>query len=167
MFNDRGQLIGVCNAAAVEVDEGIYTALETVHWQLAKTNLDRLFKNAPIEAVNDRTMIASNAPQQNTMTQDRNLVPIRRRAQPAASQTQPETNPRMALASQVRNVSLEQSVRDGSDMEVVITVRSKSDPQDSRTITISDPTPKLLDYLDGMSGDESRSLKMAQYRKWR
>ena len=166
LFNSKGQLIGVCNAAAVEVDEGIYTALETVHWQLAKTNLDRLFKEipveTPIEAASSSTMIAASSPQPT------NMVPIRRSAQPVASQEElkPKPAPRMTLASQVRNVSFEQAIPASDDKEVVITVRSRSNPQDSRTITISDPTPKLLDYLDGMDSDDSRSLKMAAYRKW-
>ena len=94
------------------------------------------------------------------------MVPIRRSAQPAASQPKPKSNPRLALASQVRNVSLEQAIPASDDKEVVITVRSKSNPQDSRTITISDPTPKLLDYLDGMDSNDTRSIKMAEYREW-
>lgn len=169
LFNANGQLIGVCNAAAVEVDEGIYTALETVHGQIAKSNLKHLFKASPVETPLenpvDRSMLAS-VPK--AVAPASNLVPIRRRAVPSVAKVEsaPRTNPRMTLASQVSNVSLEQPVSLGSDKEVVITVRSKTNPQDSRTITISDPTPKLLDYLDGMQGDESRSLKMASYRKW-
>jgi CRISPR/Cas system-associated endoribonuclease Cas2 len=89
------------------------------------------------------------------------MVPIRKR-EPAPTQSF-----RDRLASQVQNVSFEQPVSNGADREVIITVRSKINPEDSRTITISDPTPKLLDYLGGMDGDESRSLKMAQYRQSR
>lgn len=166
LFNSQGQLIGVCNAAAVEVDEGIYTALETVHWQLAKTNLDRLFKETPIEAASSGTMIAASTPKPRALVPGTNMVPIRRSAQPVASQPKPKSNPRLALASQVRNVSLEQAIPASDDKEVVITVRSKSNPQDSRTITISDPTPKLLDYLDGMDSNDTRSIKMAEYREW-
>ena len=51
LFTDSGQLIGVCNAAAVEVDEGIYSALGTIYWQLASTGLEHLFE--------DNTMLAS------------------------------------------------------------------------------------------------------------
>jgi thiol-disulfide isomerase/thioredoxin len=49
LFNSDGELIGVCNAAAVEVDEGIYTALETVHWQIANVNLQHLFDDAAVK----------------------------------------------------------------------------------------------------------------------
>ncbi|QEG22353.1 trypsin-like peptidase domain-containing protein [Mariniblastus fucicola] len=168
LFNAQGQLIGVCNAAAVEVDEGIYSALETVHWQITKTNLEHLFQSTPASPLRDRRMIASNAAA--NAADSRNLVPIRRQRETPRSlapRTAPRTAPRVAAASSpVQNVSFQSPVR-SSDQEVIITVRSKSNPQDSRTITISDPTPKLLDYLGGMEGDESRSLKMAQYREWR
>jgi hypothetical protein len=157
LFNAQGQLIGVCNAAAVEVDEGIYTALETVHWQIAKTNLDHLFETQSPRSTQpglldrDRTAIASNS--------DRNqrMVPIGRR----------EASPMQDRSSRIRNVGFERLVESHVDAEVLITIRSKSNPQDSRTITISDPTPKLLDYLNGMQGDESRSIQMAQYRQWK
>ena len=167
LFNAKGQLIGVCNAAAVEVDEGIYTALETVHLQIAKSNLEHLFNASPVEQPADRSMLASADPK--PVMASSNLVPIHRRADaPTKAEfgSGPKTGARMTLASQVQNVSLEQPASLDSDKEVVITVRSKTNPQDSRTITISDPTPKLLDYLDGMQGDESRSLKMASYRQW-
>jgi len=44
LFTESGHLIGVCNAAAVEVDEGIYSALDTLYWQLATTGLEHLFE---------------------------------------------------------------------------------------------------------------------------
>jgi hypothetical protein len=108
----------------------------------------------------DRTAIASNMARP-SLAPTRKMVPIRQ-LQPA-----PTRSVRGTLASQVQNVSFEQPASDSSDREVIITVRSKSNPENSRTITISDPTPKLLDYLGGMDGDETRSLKMAQYRQWR
>ena len=51
LFTESGQLIGVCNAAAVEVDEGIYSALDTIYWQLASTGLEHLFDGS-----NNRTL---------------------------------------------------------------------------------------------------------------
>ena len=165
LFNAKGQLIGVCNAAAVEVDEGIYSALETIHWELARTNLDRIFQSAPARTIPNsidsetpqRMALASTPAPAKKLAPSRNLVPIARRS--AATD--------VAATSPVRNVSFEQSISSDSDREVIITVRSKTNPNDSRTITISDPTPKLLDYLGGMQGDQPRSLKLAQYREAR
>ncbi len=43
LFTPGGQLIGVCNAAVVDSDEGVYVGLDTVYWQIAKVNLTHLF----------------------------------------------------------------------------------------------------------------------------
>lgn len=171
LFNAKGQLIGVCNAAAVEVDEGIYSALETIHWELARTSLDKIFQSAPARTIpepldsgaSQRMALASNSRSRKELTPSRDLVPIARRSSSNVGARQLD----LAATSPVRNVSFEQPVSNDSDREVIITVRSKSNPADSRTITISDPTPKLLDYLDGMQGGEKRSLKLAKYREAR
>jgi len=42
LFNEAGRLIGVCNLADPTDREGIYAALESLHWQLAKVGLERL-----------------------------------------------------------------------------------------------------------------------------
>jgi len=52
LFSADGQLIGVCNAAVVESDEGRYSAIDNVFDLLAATNLRTLFsKNSGVEAV--------------------------------------------------------------------------------------------------------------------
>ena len=57
LFTESGELIGVCNAAAVEVDEGIYSALDTLYWQLATTGLEHLFDD------NKRRLAATPTPE--------------------------------------------------------------------------------------------------------
>ncbi len=54
-----------------------------------------------------------------------------------------------------------------SEREVIILIRSKSDPAESDTITISQPTPKLLNYLDSMKSNlsEQRQLDIARLRQ--
>ncbi|MFN9231678.1 MAG: trypsin-like peptidase domain-containing protein, partial [Planctomycetota bacterium] len=42
LFRPDGTLIGVCNAAAVEVDEGIYSAIDNLYMPLDKANLAHL-----------------------------------------------------------------------------------------------------------------------------
>ena len=168
LFNSKGELIGVCNAAAVEVDEGIYTALETVHWQLARANLDHLFRDMP----HDRQMPANAGTgraefaQKSNVSNPKRMVPIPRKGAGdlsyAANNRNRGIGPRQPFP--LTNVGFEQRLN-STDKEVVITVRSKSNPRDSRTITISDPTPKLLDYLGSMEGTGKRSLQMAAYRE--
>lgn len=68
LFNESGELVGVCNAAMVDSDEGVYTSLETVYWQLAQANLTHLFvdpaerRNQPrLASVESDSQLVSNA----------------------------------------------------------------------------------------------------------
>jgi len=45
LFDERGELIGVCYAADPELKEGLYSAAEVVYHQLAKLGLQRLFND--------------------------------------------------------------------------------------------------------------------------
>jgi len=47
LFNPQGQLVGVCNAADDEDDEGIYAAIPTIYTVLKQANLAHLFQNNP------------------------------------------------------------------------------------------------------------------------
>lgn len=50
LFTADGQLIGVCNAAVVESNEGRYSAIDNVHELLAQANLVRLFSSPTIHS---------------------------------------------------------------------------------------------------------------------
>ena len=55
---------------------------------------------------------------------------------------------------------------DASEKEVIIIVRSKTDPRLTESITVSDPTPRLLNYLKTMSGvDQRRRVDVANLRE--
>ena len=45
LFDDRGELIGVCYAADPELKEGLYNAADVVYFELAKLGLQRLFND--------------------------------------------------------------------------------------------------------------------------
>ena len=45
----RAHLIGVCNAADPTDDEGIYAAIETIHWQIDKIGLSGIYQQATPE----------------------------------------------------------------------------------------------------------------------
>ena len=165
LFTEAGELIGVCNAAAVEEDEGIYTALDTIHWQLAKVHLDHLFepktppRSAPTIAAVQPVQPLSAAP----------TAPVQRTA-PASSPIRPvsleqeivmtNSEPPRAAASEIPDAG------NDSDQEVIIIVRPRSGVGVARTITVPKPTQKLLDYLDrvGPTSSTRRQLDVARYR---
>lgn len=186
LFDERGQLIGVCNAAAVEVDEGIYSGLNTIHWQFAQTNLGDLFapetnlavaKNpaanrfASLDDERSRSQqtFASAIANQRKASPRTRIVPRQQlvggspNARPANSQAsyQPDR------AGPERHRSTVASDSTNSDMEVIILVRSKTDPSIADTITVADPSDQLLGFLSEMqrTAQAPRQLDFAQLRK--
>jgi len=63
LFDERGELIGVCYAADPELKEGLYNGADVVYFELAKLGLQRLF--------NDRT----DAPQAQSIARATNTPP--------------------------------------------------------------------------------------------
>ena len=46
LFNSAGQLVGVCFAADYEGNEGLYTALESIHDELDHLGLSDIYRSA-------------------------------------------------------------------------------------------------------------------------
>lgn len=196
MFNDDGYLIGVCNAASVDFDEGIYTGLDTIHWQIANVNLEHLFKgNARIALAPNNTRPVSKLPRAD-------LIPakIENRVDPrsgiasdrvAAVDHQdvervrpPFSNERITNPNRVphpvtdehrqivpvnwqRPDSTASDNNQTTEMEVILIVRSTKDPTHAEAITLTDPSPRLLKYLERLGNQqagESR-IDMAQLRQ--
>jgi hypothetical protein len=195
LFTNSGQIIGVCNAAVVDVDEGIYTALDTIHWQLAKVKLDHLFDPA--------TALAMASPSPLSPKRDPLAQPL---GVPKLPTTNPKTSPTEQLElpprdtfssdlasrprfpaarnrfgnisdnrSKITPVSLEGSsstdLTDSQvvdyDHEVLIIMRSKDDREPAKTITIDNPSHHLMDYLGKLTPQErtQREFNLARFRE--
>lgn len=146
MFTTDGRLIGVGNAAAVEVDEGIYSALENIHWQLAEVNLAHLFR--PGAVVAKASSIAPNA-----------------KSQVAGSQQQFSE-----ISIQKENLGV-QSVEyfsPGSishNNKLMITLSSIGGSE-AETLIVNNPSNELLAQLDGgRSHAERVNGRLAQLRQ--
>ncbi|MDG1875140.1 MAG: trypsin-like peptidase domain-containing protein [Mariniblastus sp.] len=165
LFNASGELIGVCNAAAVEVDEGIYTALDTIYWQLAKVNLQHLFNDS--RAIASSSQVDGQGLQANARNSGSSRVtPKSDLAALGSGPISPDRNQQAQLAG-VRPVSWGAGpLSNSTDQEVIIIIRSKSNPNRAETITVEDPTPKLLNYLSRMNEQpQSRRFDEANLRE--
>ncbi len=200
LFTPSGQIVGVCNAAVVDVDEGIYTALDTIHWQLAKVKLDHLFDPAVALAMASPSPVATerdpfthpvSSPKPPTKfqpltkpkslpedlpTEQLELSPRGSLRNDLASGPQfPPARDRFANRGNTTPVSFEspddsqrsQSVVADYDHEVLIIMRSKDDSEPAKTITIDNPSHKLMDYLDNLTPQErsARAFNLARFRE--
>ena len=200
LFTPSGQIVGVCNAAVVDVDEGIYTALDTIHWQLAKVKLDHLFDPAvalamaspsPVVPKRDALTQPTSIPKpptkfqpltkpktlpENLPTEPLELSPRDSRRSDLASGPQfPPARNRSADRGNLTPVSLgnsaESNGNDGAmvdyDHEVLIIMRSKDDSAPAKTITIDNPSHRLMDYLEKLTPQErkERAFNLARFRE--
>jgi thiol-disulfide isomerase/thioredoxin len=148
LFSADGQLIGICNLADPQDDEGIYAALPVIHAHVA-ANLPKgiLQRDAPLIAATGAT--ANSASPSRSMPAS-SLPPSMPRQMPSSPQPLDEgrvrqSNPGMASVPDALATML-QSV-DGNT-EVICIIRSKDDPNSKgQLIVIDRPTRELLDFL--------------------
>lgn len=152
LFTAGGQLIGVGNAAAVEVDEGIYTSLDNIYWQLAQVNLSHLFEV-------DQAIVR-NPKQSRDSLRGANVS--------APSRIQPLRGNRLNPNPPVTNVG--QFLPDqipAEDTQIIVLLQSKSSPGEAETLVINNPTRELIEQLRANGGEAARNRadRMAQLRR--
>ncbi len=130
LFSAGGQLIGICNAAAVEEDEGVYTSLENIYWQISQANMAHLFQ--PTAAI---AQVGVNATQQ--------------------FQGQLDVRPRQPISSTTVQ----------GEVEIIMVVRSKSNPEIAETISISQPSSQLLGMVESLRASDTNSRRTAANRE--
>ncbi|MGI9517644.1 MAG: trypsin-like peptidase domain-containing protein [Pirellulaceae bacterium] len=150
LFSAGGQLVGVCNAAAVEVDEGIYAGLQSVYWQFAKTNLTHLLHSEP--GGNTMAVAAVQPSRGPAQTEAVELPhPSQRRSPSSAGSRAGAPAVQQAVfqgqAPPTRPASHGQPTGAGNDTEMIVVVRSRSNPARSETIVINNPGGDILSMV--------------------
>jgi len=136
LFSSDGQLIGVCNAADPEDDEGLYAALETVHKELIAANLEFIFENdRPL--TNTPAVASKSAPASNSSAASPSSAVVPRgMATPASMRDEP------------RRPAQPASLAADDDTEVIVIVRSRSQPQQQNEVLfIREPSRGLMDVI--------------------
>jgi len=120
LFTADGRLIGVCNAADLQEDRGIYAGLPTIHQELKAINQERIYAADPALA------------------------------DAAAGQPQPGGGEPAAPRTPLHNAATPlPPLAAPSDTEVICVVRSRNQsPQADRVVVISQPSPALLQLLE-------------------
>lgn len=131
LFTPDGTLIGICNAADQQDDEGLYAALGTIHWQLDQIGQTAIYQ---------KTIPTADAV---AATASRDEVPTQSLTDMAAMAAMPES------ASAPGNFH---QALPGGNQEIIFIVRDKNQPQSrSEAIVIERPTPELMEALSRAS----------------
>jgi hypothetical protein len=141
LFSADGQLIGVCNLADPQDDEGIYAALPLLHANLDKIGQSRLYQRDPaIHAVAQ----AAAGPALPPMPPQMPTGPLDGRSFGSAASSGASPTPLVATAAEA---AIGAAAAD-EEMEVLCIIRPKRDPNArSRTIYLDRPSRTLLDRL--------------------
>jgi hypothetical protein len=133
LISSEGFLVGVCNAADPEDDEGIYAALGTLHWQLAQVGLSSLYQRQQPAESPATEALADSSTATISLTDAHDEIPempARRVADSRVAQHNAGGVPRSLANSLPMN--------DASDAEIICIVRSKSHPERKNQIFVLD-----------------------------
>ncbi|MCY2975175.1 MAG: thioredoxin domain-containing protein [Planctomycetota bacterium] len=168
LFNQAGQLIGVCYAADKELDEGLYSGPEVVYSQLARLGLTRLYSEPSPANDTPTNNLANNLiarggqptpnlapanPQTGTVASE-NLFPDQMRRDPR-SQSRSDRNTQdwqqtvdqaAQLARSNASAIAAASASLVATSSITATIRDASGHE--RTISIPNPSPALMQMLE-------------------
>jgi hypothetical protein len=162
LFNSAGQLIGVCFAADYEGNEGLYTALDSIHDELDHLGLSDIYRGLAATApANDQ--VASQQPLPTTAT-----PPVYRGQEPqqpvmpledskstvpaafAASVAERDSTATSAAPAGLNNVeqaAWEEIMTRAADAEVICIIRPREAGGKSEVITLDRVSPEFVRAL--------------------
>ena len=142
LFRPDGMLIGVCNAAAVEVDEGIYSAIDNLYMPLDKANLAHLFQPG---LANSYVSTAPNQPASSVRGSaagtPENLVPL----SPSGQRPVPAVTGGFNTVQQ----ELPPSSAVVGEWEAIVILRRRGNSAAAQTVVINQPSDEFLNYVRG------------------
>jgi S1-C subfamily serine protease len=162
LFNDKGELIGVCFAADYESNEGLYAALESIHDEVARLNL---IPNKGQLAAND-----SAGPAASLRDEPANLVPVVRGQNDLPSSVPPPSRDPLSPGTrtigptslptdkpdglnQAEQAALEEIAKRAAQSEVIVIVRPKEPGAQSEVITLDNVSPEFVRALASRQRD--------------
>lgn len=127
LFTADGMLIGVCNAADLQEDRGIYASLATVQMKLKELHLEHVFQQPDVA----RELLTGTTVPRLAISQNSNQ----------------STAPAMSLSATGPD-ALNTGNPANEDLEVICILRSRSNPKGaSRVVVLEQPSPQLLQDL--------------------
>jgi len=156
LFTADGQLIGVCNAADPQSDEGLYAGLSSIHWQLDQIGQSEVYqRGVATSQVAATEPPASFAPSESPPSAQPMSLPELQGTMPnrgtagglsvtPVGYSGPANERDSVLQSAPRSPSFASSLAD-DDTELVVIIRSKRNPQlRSEIYLVDQASPDLL-----------------------
>lgn len=149
LFSREGYVIGVCNAADPQDNEGLYAALASIHKQLDETNLTFIYDATPVTPVSQAAMVS--VEEQPAMPK---AMP---EADPIQHLTQSRDNPQATpvrkgtvntLTAEEQRLIDELRRHRAQGAEIVCIIRTKQSPEaQSEVFLFENASPQLVEQL--------------------
>lgn len=137
LFNGKNELVGVCNNADPEGNEGIYAGLESIHDQLDRLGLKDIYAKGGAASAASDPLIRGQAP-----SNDANPTPLS--GLPAAGQAKAAGSRNL---SETEQAALEEIMSRAVSSEVVCIVRPKDASGQSEVIHLDNVSPEFIRAL--------------------
>lgn len=129
LFDEQGRLIGVCNAADYKSDIGIYTGPGSIHWQLDRVQLGRLYQGGANASLASNPL-SSDDPSEAT----------------SPSNGQPETNANLDAYTHDADSA------GADDTEMIVILRDRNGKMSEQVLTLHQPDAQLIHQIRQAAG---------------
>lgn len=146
LFNERGELIGVCFAADNEGDEGLYAGLASIQVQLDELGLQDIYAANHAAVADSRAVVAAPQAMASLPTA---ALPVVRGQDPGAT-TSPAVFPTVGESPPlppIEQAALEEIASRGMEAEVVVIVRPREPGAASEVIKLDRVSPEFVQAL--------------------
>jgi S1-C subfamily serine protease len=167
LFTDSGLLIGICNAADRDDNQGLYAALASIHEELDRARLTYVYRpgvEGPAESLSLAAVDPPAMPRR--MPQSGELVPLT----PIAARTDAGLghNQRAALSDEERDTLVEIKRRQAEGAELVLIIRPLNPQQRSEVLVLDRPSREFMQEVTqearGDSVPQKTSLESGRRR---
>jgi thiol-disulfide isomerase/thioredoxin len=170
LFNSAGELVGVCFAADYEGNEGLYTALESIHDELDRLNLSEIYrKSGAASAETASHNPAANMPQTTAtppivrgqepqplmpVAESEGMLPVT----PVAARSDQNLAGEPASLNPVEQAAFEEIMNRAADSEVVCIIRPRDPSGKSEVITLPQVSPAFIRALQEQANRPSGTI---------
>jgi hypothetical protein len=149
LFNTNGELVGVCFAADYEGNEGLYTALESIHDELDRLGLSDVYQQTATAMGPTNQPIAAQPPVVRGQEPALPVMPNGNEMAGAPAETAVNVSPEGSTAapnglSQEEQAAWEEIMARSADSEVICIIRPKQPGGKSEVITLHNVSQEFV-----------------------
>lgn len=145
LFDHQGRLIGVCNAACSQDDEGIYAGADVIYKQLARAGQSQLFTRSAVDGDSAQVVLASRS-----IDDKHGSAQNQTKSQQVSSEDKVQWPDESPVLDAIKAPKQEQPSEPASHSQIICIVRDPG--QVDRVVTITRPSTSLLQAIERQAG---------------